>query len=244
MSNDLVEPAPPNRLTIGFLMLWTVGASLVLGANRGLRDADVQAQSNLTHSLYILCYSITIGVAIASVGLFLHRKMTGRAGFPTQPGHWFLLIRGFSTIAWPCGWTSRVAIERWWDHPGLPDLYLALQTLPAVTVATAGYIVAWFTASPTWSRGWRLTLGLMQWNAILGLIVTFVVMVVAAPGYQLLPSAVHSCVSPLIFLLLIVTWATDPDRPSRDFLHVAGVVSTLLILILPYAFFYIPAFFR
>jgi hypothetical protein len=244
-----IDPPPRNRLTIAFLMLWTLGSAIVLACNRALEDPQLGNQLGLAYSLYLMCYAIAQGVAVASVPLFIARRMTRQGGFPTQPGHWILLIRGLTMLAWLAGWASRVAIERLLPEESrlgsaFPNLYLAMQYAPASLLACIGYAVARHY-SPNEGRIWRLTLASMQISAGLGLMAALALIAARHPfGGELIPYSLNSCLNPLIALLLISALVSDPKRQSRDFLYWAGAASYLAMTLLPFGYASLAYFLR
>jgi hypothetical protein len=230
-----VEPQPQNRLTIGFLMLWTLGSAIILACHRAVDDSPPQTALARANSLYLVCFSLVHGLTVAGLMLFVQRKVTKVGGFPIQPGHWLLLIRGFTIFAWLAGWISRVALERLWAGSQFTStLYLAMQFLPAAAVSCAGYTIA-LRRNRGLGGAWRLVLRLLQLNAALGLVIAVVVLAIE-PNGQMLPYAITSCLFPVIFVILIVALATDRELKSRDFLHWAGGVAALVTLALPFIY--------
>src|SRR5262245_9542230 len=93
-----------NRLSIAHLLLWTTMTALVLMFVRAvyapgvmppeLDDAlriNIERQSQLQMSV-LLVFSPAYGAALSSLCLTAWRLATRRFGFPTQPGHWLLLM--------------------------------------------------------------------------------------------------------------------------------------------------------
>jgi hypothetical protein len=224
-------------------MLWTLGTALILACYRAFDDSPPRNAQALAVSFYVLIYALVHGSAIAGVLLFIQRKIAKVGGFPIQPGHWLLLIRGFSTLVWLAGWITRVAIERLCGRNILDSpLYLAIQFLPAAAVSLAGYAIA-LRRNPELGRIWRITLRLMQSNATLGCVGAVAVLFVDPFVGQMLPVAFTACLAPVILVSLLVALATDPDWKSRDFFHWAGVVSALASTMLPYIYQLLAAMF-
>jgi hypothetical protein len=246
MTSPIAEPSQRNRLTIAFLMLWTLGSALILACNRALEDSQPSGQLGMAHSFYLLGYALTYGVALASVPIFLTRKITGSCDFPTQPGHWILIVRGFTILLWMAGWACRVAIERLWigEKPQTPSLYLAMQYVPASLLACIAYLIAWSHWSSE-GRVWRLTLGLMIFNAATGFLVSLAVIFVVEPaGGVLLPYSLNSCLNPVIGLALISAVLGDRGKRRRDFLHWAGVFCALAMTVMPFIYSLLIYLFR
>jgi hypothetical protein len=114
-----------NRLAIAHLLLWTAATGLVLlyFQSRRLppqdsigfasfltqRGTDVKAKMAADRQriwrswhrgcLVGLAFAPIYGAALAGLGLGIGRTVTGRFGFPAQPGHWLLLeIGGITAI--------------------------------------------------------------------------------------------------------------------------------------------------
>jgi hypothetical protein len=241
MPTASVEPQPSqslpqNRLTIGFLMLWTLGSALFLAANRALEDSSPAVHQGTAYTVYLTFYALIQGLALTSLPLYLARRFSHRDGFPTQVGHWLLLVRGMGALAMLVGWACRVAIERFWgdESPTRISLYLTMQYLPISTVACIGYVVAW-NCCRTETRLWRLTILLLIFNASVGMLITLTAIVAAGPaavGY--LPYTCNAwCINPVIGIFMILAAFSDRGQ-TRDFLHWAGIVSALGIIALPF----------
>src|SRR5688572_27918705 len=93
-------PLPKNRLTIAHLLLWTLGSSIILACYRAwITQNQLPADSFAIMPLLHLVYSLALGAQVGSVFLWALRALTRQSGFPTEPGHWLLLIEGFSALA-------------------------------------------------------------------------------------------------------------------------------------------------
>jgi hypothetical protein len=90
----------PNRLSIGLLFLWMTGTCIVLAGNEwatiaALANGVEWERIRFLTMFYSLAFGPLHGLAVAGLMLFLWRRLwTGRA-FPTEPGHWILVIAGF-----------------------------------------------------------------------------------------------------------------------------------------------------
>jgi hypothetical protein len=237
MSNAAAQPQPPNRLTIGFLMLWTLGTALILACHRAVDDSPPPNALALATAFYLLTFAFVNGLAIAGALLFMQRKAAKVGGLPTQPGHWLLLIRGFATISWLSGWVTRAAIEWLWnlEWQFSPSLFLAMQFLPATALSFGGYTIA-LRRNTEVGRVWRLALRLMQINAALGAVITIIVLLTEPLHGQMLPYTLTSCLNPFIFAALLIALTTDRQLNSRDFLHWAGAVAALINTMLPFIY--------
>src|SRR5262245_3704828 len=102
-----IQTSTQNRLTIGFLMLWTLCSALFLATDRALEDSSPATQRGPAYTVYLTFYALIQGLALASWPLFLARRLARREGFPTQPGHWLPLVRGMAALAMLVGWGCR-----------------------------------------------------------------------------------------------------------------------------------------
>jgi len=117
------SPAPiKNRLSIGHFLLWMTVSGLVLAAFRGLsRDMVEEGDLNAQDALYVWLQRLLLvaaapvyGVAFSGLCLALWRLMTRRPAFPSQPGHWLLLVIAvvglWAGIEWSIQWKNANAI--------------------------------------------------------------------------------------------------------------------------------------
>src|SRR5688572_28112648 len=107
-----------NRLSIAHLFLWTATTAVVLTHQQSLKppapdrigfssflsqpgmdvEVEMAKQRQRIHGrwtsrwLVDLAFSPVYGAALAGVVLAFWRLITLRFGFPTQPGHWLLIL--------------------------------------------------------------------------------------------------------------------------------------------------------
>src|SRR5437762_4596 len=100
MSGPFAEPPPRRRLSIAHLMLWTLGCALALGFYRSieLEQQRPDDRFSLILQYFGLPYCIPAGARVGAVFLFGWMTWRGDKSFPTQPGHWLLLIEGTSIL--------------------------------------------------------------------------------------------------------------------------------------------------
>jgi hypothetical protein len=90
---DLVKRTQP-RLGIVHLMLWMAACAILLSLRRWLvRDGNAGNNSLLLISFFVTNVMIS-GVSIASLALWGSRRLRGGVPFPTEPGHYLLLLQG------------------------------------------------------------------------------------------------------------------------------------------------------
>ena len=98
--NDTL-PDSRNRLTIGHLMLWMATTSVLLAigqwdlATAGLPPERLEAM-RIKVLVGSLAFAPLNGLTTASVVVLLWRRFVSHRPFPTEPGHWLLLIQGGS----------------------------------------------------------------------------------------------------------------------------------------------------
>lgn len=106
------NPMVQNRLTVAHLLLWMATTGFLLArlqmhqpvgsatkesvnSRAEFTDEELKAGRRETVRRYIaLIFAPVNGVAFAAVLLALWRVATRRFGFPTQPGHWLLILFG------------------------------------------------------------------------------------------------------------------------------------------------------
>src|SRR6476620_8292961 len=100
MSSPFAEQPPRNRLTIAHLMLWTLGTAISLAFYRALSsDGQFPSDRYKTASLVFgLVYSLPAGARIGGLFFLGLKRARGERDFPSQPGHWLLVVEGLSTI--------------------------------------------------------------------------------------------------------------------------------------------------
>src|SRR4051812_43785413 len=91
--------AKPNRLGIGHLLLWmaTTGAVLAVGQwdlNTANLPQSLIAEMRLRTLIWSLGFAPLHGLSLAGLLVFLSRRFWSRAAFPSEPGHWILVIAG------------------------------------------------------------------------------------------------------------------------------------------------------
>jgi hypothetical protein len=77
-------------------MLWMFATCLVLAQHRWYLSSseNLDATDYWYFDLHALLYSPLQGAGLAALILFSWRRLCGGLAFPTQPGHWYLVILG------------------------------------------------------------------------------------------------------------------------------------------------------
>ena len=233
-----VTPLQP-PLGISHLMLWVLGAAVVLGMYRAIGN-----QSEATRTLQAvlvgnqLVFSLLAGINIAAVIVFARRLIVRDAPLFVQPGHWLLAIAGYSNVAA-------------WTVVGLGAAVEWLRTEHSVVAETPpyhwlGYSLGSFLSFASYQVAavvireplrWRLYF-LISGLFSAALAATFAFMYLfsleEAGGDRLYAAARwYSCLYPLDQVVAIVflgfnVLADRVNRRPRDWLHGVGVATTLL----------------
>jgi hypothetical protein len=95
---EFTPPQPP--LGISHLMLWILGAAVVLGNYRAYSDQNEAAP--ILQAVFVgnqLVFSLLAGINIAAVIVYARRLVVRDAPLLAEPGHWLLAIAGVSNLA-------------------------------------------------------------------------------------------------------------------------------------------------
>ena len=229
--NPFGPPAQP-PLRIAHLMLWTAGTALVLGMYRATYDSIDYELPNSIRTIFNvnrILSSIIHGAAIASVVIFVHRRLTKGPPFPVQPGHWLLFIQGLLVLITLPGWSVFVLLQSQGTFDGgtrwiTPDiLFVGLQVLShGTTIGTYGWALRRLQAE----RRWRLLFWLELGFGICNLLASLAGFVPWLPGLRVLGFQWMGATVPAVWLLVaaLLDWRR---RARRDWLHWTGVVEQL-----------------
>lgn len=229
--NPFDPPAQP-PLRIAHLMLWTAGSAVILAMYRGAYDSiDYQVPNAMRtiFNVHRILSSIIYGAAIASVAVFVHRRLTKGPRFPVQPGHWLLFNQGLLVLVTLPGWCVFVLLQSQgtsdggtrWITPGI--LFVGLQVLShGTTVGAFGWALRRLQAE----RRWRLLFWLELGFGICNLLASLAEFVPWWPGLRVLGFQWMSATVPAVWLVVaaILDWRR---RARRDWLHWTGVVGQL-----------------
>jgi hypothetical protein len=134
------------RVTLAQLLLWMFAIAVVL-AHQEWRFATGENQHELFLSyskIHLLVFSPLYGACLAGLLLCVWRVVVRGPRFPTEPGHWFLVIAGIRLVVYGGfdavvnAWLLKDQTEAmpagfWrWIVVGFGGLYLCLALLAAV----------------------------------------------------------------------------------------------------------------
>ena len=242
------EPQPPrNRLSIAHLMLWTLGSAIILASFRAFANQPQQDQGRLGMilSVFYLAYCLPLGAQVGSVAIWAMQRWRGTRIFPTQPGHWLLLIEGVSgLLSWlgyaiVFGTTNLLSLETY----GQGSLWLLAQ-IPPLTIALVLYVGSWRRFREEGGM-WGVT-GLMLVLQHVVILTPAVVLVLAewflgprsSDFYPYGPFEFQSrCCGPVSGIAVLIAGIADLSTRAaeRDYLHWAGIASLVLLAGLQFA---------
>lgn len=125
----LEKPPHAEQLSIGLLMLWTAMTALLLGFNRATSQPS-NGELGILPFLMSFVASPLIAVGMSAWVLMLWRLFTDGPRFPSQPGHWLLLLFGFTGVA---GLLVRTMIMiSLATHRGLGNAHLGINFIASV----------------------------------------------------------------------------------------------------------------
>jgi hypothetical protein len=94
----LEKPPHEEQLSIGLLLLWTAMTAVLLGFHRATSQ-PTNGELGILPQLMAFISSPLIAVGMSAWVLMLWRWYTDGPQFPSQPGHWLLLLFGFTGVA-------------------------------------------------------------------------------------------------------------------------------------------------
>lgn len=178
------------------------------------------------------CYAPLFGAGATAVMLMVWRRLQGGPNFPSQPGHWLLIVSGLSSITSLClrALLAAITTERW------PPFDFLLIRVSAVLVGTVVLVVA----TVKLSGYWRITFVIGVGIAAISLLSTFCYLF---DGFWFevfwLVRNLDACTYTLLTICVLICAATDmARRMPRDYLHWTGigvrVIYTILTIATPF----------
>jgi hypothetical protein len=243
----IAAPPRPNRLSIAHLFLWTATTAVVLTHQQSLKPAspgrigfssflstpgmDVEVEKanerrrihgRWTSRWFVdLAFSPVYGAALAGVVLAVWRLITFRFGFPSQPGHWLLIL--ICMLYWIVA--LRFFLEAFWGTNNQTDLGVVLGMAASAAIVT---FVMWKPLR--WSLASGLTsLGFAAFSLA-------IVSVMKSSAFEPLPPFMIAATLALMFLssgLLLALLSAVVDLYEElpyDSLHWIGVITVLGVL--------------
>jgi len=233
--NDHLKPAdeiaPPERLSISHLLVWTATSAVLLGYQRAM--ASFSGDQTVVSNLITLCYAPLFGAGLGACLLSVWRLANGGPRFPAQPGHWLLIVGGVAgLISLTFQALVVLALSQVTSYPAFLGIRL-------VEFVAAGILFGLATAS---SRGmWRIpfVLGVIEAIAVSALLALSLASF--AGFYYDYFYRLELILNVLVTLAVIVVAALDWRRDAqRDYLHWTGVavrvIYSALVIAIPWLF--------
>jgi hypothetical protein len=215
----------PNRLTLAHLLLWLTLTSILMAIQRYPQEnpfddpaaaAEYAARQRMD-ALVDFAVAPAYGAALGAMVVAIARVATRRAGFPSQPGHWLLLI-----LAATCLSAASLLITA----TNVRSLFLvSVKVVPAGVSAVAGFVCCrerrWRWTFWLWSLG--LSVQLLGGWALLALLLLFEITPFA--GLSLLLAIPSLVVLGAMLLGLVSSLLDIRSSESRDIFHWIGAVA-------------------
>ena len=147
-----------NRLSIAHLLLWTATTALAVGTIMpdpidapapSDMPAEFRAYQDRQQQQWRVATALTgpvLGAGLAALAIAAWRRHRYQPGFPTQPGHWILMIVGMCTVvAMELHLIYRVRLDGFGSNFIRTPLFVFFCVtflLPVITLAVAYYRVA------------------------------------------------------------------------------------------------------
>jgi hypothetical protein len=223
----------PNRLGLSHLLLWLTLTSIVMAITQHVSktnpfdDAAAEDYAARWRIEVLLGFAVapSNGAALCGLLLAFSRLFTRRSGFPSQPGHWLLLILAAAYCL--------SALGHFVTYPSTGQstraLYLVSgQAVPTVVSGIAGFACRrerrWLWTFGLWSLG--LLLHVMGVWALIWLSETAVF-----PGSSLLVTVPTFIVLGAMLLSLVSSLLDLRTSESRDIFHWIGAAALFAVVL-------------
>jgi len=217
------DPPPPERITIALLMLWTTLSAVLLAIDRATGDYW-NGRLGLFSQIVALFYVPLIGAGATAVALMLWRFANDGPSFPSQPGHWLLVIYGITS--------SGVVFLRTFILSNLN--MLGLGSWPYVGLAVGTLLVAAglnYLAMRKFTGRWRVSFAVGSTGA--AIMVLSYLPVIADFRWSLWAYRLEFCIGWLVALTVVAAVLGDwRAGTKRDGLHAVGVFVKITGLLL------------
>ncbi len=206
------EKKPPHeeRITIALLMLWTTVTAAMLSFDRAANQ-PASGVLGVVPQLAAYVSAPLIAVGLSAWVLMIWRWQIDGPRFPSQPGHWLLLLFGFSSVLW--------IVQRAIVLISLAGLRGFTLFLGIHLVVELSVLLMYLLAFNATRNHWRWLFGLGLCTSLLGLLSTTLF------GLAVLSFTLHRVLA-WIFCLVMIGLASADLREGvrRDSLHWTGVI--------------------
>jgi hypothetical protein len=216
------QSASGKQLTLAQLLLWLLATAVVLGFEQWrLKVSESDATFRWYFNGRLLFFAPLEGACLASLALCFGKR------FPSEPGHWCLVIRGtdYASV------TAQEAVNFFIGEAWLNALPAWLSVIYGHSPLVAPAALALFAAGQ-FQKFWRATFIAIAVNPLTSVLHTLLVINFKGNRW-FLDEFSWSLGSRLVYSLpaLLAVCAVVNERPSRqDFLHWVGVAVMLLII--------------
>ena len=228
-----LAPVPMRaRLSIGAPAALDGGDGRIAGVlSRFFGDGE-PSDFGIIQRLYAFALAPFSGAAVASLLLFAWDRFTGEKSFPTQPGHWLLLVQGV-------GFVASIAVmlliripndtKEYREVTWFISLRQIFQLTPIMLVALCSLVFIrqkrWRWMFSLMTAGYVLAAGFYAGRLFFG----------HAELYQVGTSFLWILQTMSIFALIVAVIGDRHDRLPRDFLHTTGIIVRLAVVLLGWA---------
>jgi uncharacterized membrane protein HdeD (DUF308 family) len=227
VSSEPLSQPPPERLSIGHLLVWTTMCAVLLGFQRAMssREPGLAFFSDVVAFLKAPLFGAGLGACLLAVW----RIVYGGPQFPRQPGHWLLVVSGLRSID-SLAFLTLISLSRY----RLPVLSMLL----GIQLVLGGATAVCFAMAARDVRGiWRLVMFWGHCSSLIMLLATFGML--RAPNSSVLHSRLDTALYCLLSAATFVAAMNDLyNDKRRDFLHWTGVMTrlayTVLIVAIPF----------
>ena len=227
-SQNLSTPIVQPRLGLIHFLIWTAGSAAILACQQAFVDLSEFPPSHRTFWLVAnIIYSMIYGASVGSLVICAWRQLPGSVPFPTQPGHWYLVMCGVAAVV---GWAGYAAMAL--RYPSGDDTYEYLVAryrfylLMRLPMDATVLFIALFAASKCIQRRWFVLFLIVAIDAILRIVTIILVVKFSdySPFLYGIEEFVHGVGALFALPVMIVVLRLDlraGDR--RDWLHWCGV---------------------
>lgn len=206
----LTEPPHEERISIALLMLWTAMTAAMLGFDRAT-NYPTSDKLGIVPQLMAFISAPLIGLGLSAWVLMLWRWYTDGPQFPSQPGHWLLLLFGFSSVIWIA--QRALVLVSLVGRQGF-TFFLGIHLIIEL-LALLLYLLAFINTS----NRWRWLFGVGVCTTLLGLLSTTTL------GLGVIRFQLHQLLAWVFCLCMVGLAIADlQEKVRRDGLHWAGVI--------------------
>jgi hypothetical protein len=223
----------PERLRIQHLLLWTAMSAVAL-STAPMSDPVFPEYFTKLGRISAAVQSPIFGLGFSAWVLMIWRSAARRfrsePQFPTQPGHWLLLLVGIAGFAWVLLNKLLSGQLVWFEYSQIACGILNLAMI---------ILAAWFTPQPWRSVFWiALVRGLLQVWALILIALIFALGEQFYFGLSLMMQILEWGFALSLIIAAVIDWRW---KTHRDYLHWCGLVALLATILYSFAAWWILA---